>query len=126
MIQLTALASASASQGSARACLTAPDGGAVTRPSLANTVLNGHLHYYERMYPQTPDLVRDDANGIRQFIVGTGGASTYTPDTLNVNTVTVAPSRGVLKLTLGAGTYSWEFVWAKGQTYTDSGSGTCH
>ena len=92
----------------------------------ADIVLNGHLHYYERMYPQTPDLVRDDANGIRQFIVGTGGASTYTPDTLTVNTVTVAPSRGVLKLTLGPGTYSWEFVWAKGQTYTDSGSGTCH
>ena len=92
----------------------------------ADIVLNGHLHTYEREYPQTPDLVRDDANGILQFIVGTGGASTYTADTLRVNTAVVAPSRGVLKLTLGPGSYSWEFVWAKGQTFTDSGSGTCH
>lgn len=92
----------------------------------ADIVLNGHLHFYERAYPQTPDLVHDDANGIRQIIVGTGGASTYTPDILTKNTVVVAPSRGVLKLTLGPGTYSWEFVWATGQTFSDSGSGTCH
>jgi hypothetical protein len=33
---------------------------------------------------------------------------------------------GVLKLTLEAGSYSWEFVPVAGKSYTDSGSGTCH
>jgi len=33
---------------------------------------------------------------------------------------------GVLKLTLADGSYSWEFVPITGQTFTDSGSGTCH
>jgi len=32
----------------------------------------------------------------------------------------------VLKLTLGPGTYSWQFIPVAGQTFTDSGSGTCH
>jgi Bacterial Ig-like domain len=33
---------------------------------------------------------------------------------------------GVLKLDLGAGSYSWEFVPIAGQNFTDSGSGQCH
>jgi len=32
----------------------------------------------------------------------------------------------VLKLTLGAGTYSWQFIPVAGQSFTDSGSGSCH
>ena len=33
---------------------------------------------------------------------------------------------GVLKLTLGPGTYSWQFIPVAGQTFTDSGTGQCH
>ena len=33
---------------------------------------------------------------------------------------------GVLKLTLHAGSYDWEFVAADGYRYQDSGSGSCH
>jgi hypothetical protein len=33
---------------------------------------------------------------------------------------------GVLKLTLSVGSYRWEFVHIEGQTFTDSGSGSCH
>ena len=32
---------------------------------------------------------------------------------------------GVLKLTLGSGTYSWQFIPIAGQTFTDAGTGTC-
>jgi len=37
-----------------------------------------------------------------------------------------ASTFGVLKLTLGDGTYSWQFIPITGQSFTDSGSGTCH
>ena len=43
-------------------------------------VLNGHQHGYERFAPQRPDGVRDDARGIRSFIVGTGGIGFYPVD----------------------------------------------
>jgi len=33
---------------------------------------------------------------------------------------------GVLKLTLGAGTYSWRFMPIPGASFTDAGTGTCH
>jgi hypothetical protein len=32
---------------------------------------------------------------------------------------------GVLKLELSAGSYSWEFVPIAGQSFTDSGDGSC-
>ncbi len=38
-------------------------------------VINGHDHVYERHSPVNPDQRRDDARGIRQFTVGTGGAT---------------------------------------------------
>jgi PKD repeat protein len=93
----------------------------------AELVLSGHQHHYERFAPMNPDGVRDDANGIRQFVVGTGGESTATP-TLEIaaNSEVRMGTFGVIKLTLGAGTYRWEFVPMAGETFTDSGTGTCH
>ncbi|HEX7779362.1 MAG TPA: metallophosphoesterase, partial [Vicinamibacterales bacterium] len=38
-----------------------------------DVVLNGHDHVYERFAPQDPDGRPDNARGIRQFTVGTGG-----------------------------------------------------
>jgi hypothetical protein len=43
----------------------------------ADVVLNGHLHNYERFVPQTPSGVADP-QGIREFVVGTGGYSLNT------------------------------------------------
>jgi hypothetical protein len=69
-----------------------------------------------------------DPNGIRQFIVGTGGRSqgtlTATPPANSElrNTGTY----GVLKLTLHAGSYDWQFVPEAGKTFTDTGSQSCH
>jgi hypothetical protein len=94
----------------------------------AEIVLNGHEHLYERFAPQTPNAVADPTNGIRQFTVGTGGASLYSfkstfePNSERRNNT----SMGVLKLTLKDGGYDWEFIPVAGATFTDSGSGSCH
>lgn len=94
----------------------------------ADVVLDGHDHDYERFAPQNPQGQADAARGILEFVVGTGGRSHYPfpggpqPNTLVRNDATF----GVLKLTLHAGSYDWEFVPVAGKTFTDSGSGTCH
>jgi Big-like domain-containing protein/calcineurin-like phosphoesterase family protein len=94
----------------------------------AELVLAGHEHNYERFAPQTPTGVADPTNGIREFVAGTGGESHYddlgTP--LPNSEVFNGTTFGVLKLTLGAGTYAWQFIPVAGQSFTDSGSGTCH
>ena len=93
----------------------------------AELILNGHEHLYERFAPQTPGGVANAASGIRQFTVGTGGRVFNTVGTVKPNSQvrnTTAP--GVLKLTLGAGTYGWEFKPVAGQTFADTGTGTCH
>ncbi len=40
----------------------------------ADVVVNGHDHDYERFAPQDPDGREDKARGLREFVVGTGGA----------------------------------------------------
>ena len=42
-----------------------------------DVVIAGHDHLYERHAPVNTDQRRDDAKGIRQFTVGTGGAPLY-------------------------------------------------
>lgn len=93
----------------------------------AELVLNGHEHLYERFAPQTPAAVSDPVSGIRQFTVGTGGRAFYNIGTIQPNSeVRNNSTFGVLKLTLGSGTYAWQFMPVAGQSFTDSGSGTCH
>src|SRR6266540_1133545 len=41
----------------------------------ADVVLNGHSHNYQRWKPQAPGGKLDIQHGIREFVVGTGGAS---------------------------------------------------
>ena len=93
----------------------------------ADVILSGHDHDYERFAPQTPTGVADASRGIREFVVGTGGRSHYVLGTLKANSeVFNGTTYGVLKLTLSPGSYSWQFVPIAGETFTDSGSGTCH
>jgi hypothetical protein len=89
-------------------------------------VLNGHEHQYERFAPMNPAGARDDVGGIRSFIVGTGGSSVRTPGDSPPNSEVLEGAFGILKLKLGAGWYEWEFVPIAGETFRDSGSGTCH
>jgi acid phosphatase type 7 len=95
----------------------------------ADVILSGHAHRYERFRPITPGGAADWANGIRQFIVGTGGApggDEYNgPDDPNMQRMKLG-TPGVLRLNLGAGSYGWKFVPVAGQTFTDSGTDECH
>jgi acid phosphatase type 7 len=93
----------------------------------AEIVLNGHDHNYQRYAPMTPGGTRDDARGIREFVVGTGGKSRYAVDASGTNReVANGSTYGVLKLTLRPNAYDWKFVPQAGQTFTDSGSTSCH
>ena len=93
----------------------------------AEIAIAGHDHDYERFAPQTPLGTADPARGIREFVVGTGGSSHSGVGTpLPTSEVSNGTTFGVLQLTLGSGTYSWQFVPVAGATFTDAGSGTCH
>jgi 3',5'-cyclic AMP phosphodiesterase CpdA len=90
-----------------------------------DVVINGHDHLYERFAPQTPFGAPDSARGIRQFSVGTGGAPLYDFLTARPNSeVRYNGSVGVLKLTLRAHGYDWEFIVAGGR-FRDAGTGSC-
>src|SRR5438094_3819622 len=69
----------------------------------AEVVISGHDHDYERFAPQTPSGVADPARGIREFVVGTGGASYYIFNTPQPNSeLRHTGTFGVWKLTLHA------------------------
>jgi acid phosphatase type 7 len=91
----------------------------------AELVLNGHDHIYERFAPQDADG-RATPAGMREFIVGTGGYSLYDRARVQPNSEVFENSTwGVLKLTLKAGGYDWAFIPIAGQSFRDSGTGTC-
>ena len=90
-------------------------------------VICGHEHDYQRYEPLNASGAADASRGIREFVAGMGGANLYAISSPSSHLQAYnTDTYGVLKLTLGPGTYSWEFVPIQGMTYTDSGSGTCH
>ncbi len=91
----------------------------------ADVVVSAHEHLYERFAPQDVDG-RADPKGIRQFTVGTGGASLYDLRSRHPNSeVFERRTWGVIRLTLKTGGYDWEFVPIAGQSFRDAGSGSC-
>jgi hypothetical protein len=95
----------------------------------ADVVLNGHDHTYERFAPQTPGGVADVQRGLRQWVVGTGGANHTSWGTIAAN----SESRnntvyGVLKLTLHPTSYDWRFEPESrdASRFSDQGTGACH
>jgi hypothetical protein len=93
----------------------------------AEVVVNGHDHGYQRFKPVDSLGVVDATNGIREFVVGTGGASLYDfPTDSPLIKVRDNSSHGVLELTLAPGSYSWEFLAVPGDTFTDTGRADCH
>ena len=92
----------------------------------ADVILSGHDHNYERFGLLNAAGALDESRGIRHFIVGTGGKDARTMGTLKPGSVVRSLDMGVLKLTLHAATYDWQFIPAAGFAFTDSGSGTCH
>jgi acid phosphatase type 7 len=93
----------------------------------ADVVVAGHDHNYQRFAPQTPGGQADPVRGIRQFLVGTGGRSHYSFRSPIANTEAyTTDTYGVLKLTLSANSYTWEFIPVADESYRDAGSGSCH
>ena len=93
----------------------------------ADVIVNGHDHNYERFAPQTPGGVKAPAQGIREFVVGTGGKELRPFASVKPNSqARNASAFGVLKLALGSDNYAWKFVSVAGRNYTDSGRGACH
>jgi hypothetical protein len=93
----------------------------------ADIVLAGGDKHYERFKPQTPDGSAETNHGIRQFVVGTGGAShgdigrrATNSDVVNNDTF------GLLRLDLHQASYDWRFVPEAGKQFTDAGQGTCN
>ena len=95
----------------------------------ADLTIAGNEHNYERFAPQTPSGLLDVDRGITQFVVGTGGKSHYsfTGGTLAGNSeIRNDDTFGVLKLTLHATGYDWQFLPEAGHSFTDAGSRACH
>jgi calcineurin-like phosphoesterase family protein len=90
----------------------------------AEIVLSAHDHVYERFAPQDADGVADPVGGIREFVVGTGGAPPYPFVDVKPNSEVRLSTNGVLRLALKAGGYDWTFIPVSGEG--DSGSATCH
>ena len=92
----------------------------------ADVVVNGHDHDYERFAPQDPGGRADAARGLREFVVGTGGAAlrTFPNPAANSERPGRGPSRGdpvhaprrVVRLDVPPD-HGW---------LGDAGSGACH
>lgn len=82
-----------------------------------DVVLAGHDHDYERFAPR---------QGMRSFVVGTGGRSHYPFATaLPGSQVRNASAYGLLRLTLRPAAYDWRFLPVAGESFTDAGSDRC-
>jgi acid phosphatase type 7 len=90
----------------------------------ADVVITAHDHLYERFGKQDVDG-RSDSRGLRQFIVGTGGAMLYNFQRQEPNSQTRHQAHGVLRLRLHTHGYSWEFIDIDGIT-RDVNSDGCH
>ncbi|AUI59350.1 metallophosphoesterase [Amycolatopsis sp. BJA-103] len=93
----------------------------------ADLVVVGHDHNYQRFAQSRPDGKRDDVNGVRQLLIGTGGRGYYSFDQSSAAEQEVGNTNtfGVSKLTLTATGYRSDFVPVSGRTFTDSTTGKC-
>src|SRR2546421_4967561 len=92
----------------------------------ADVVVNAHIHLYEQ-FPRQDSVGNLDPNGMREFIVGTGGGH---PDTFDPNHIDPHSEArhdnvpGVLPLTLHPDGYDWACKTSEGAV-PESGHDTC-
>lgn len=96
----------------------------------AELALTGHSHAYERFAPKTPDGTRDEAFGLREFVVGTGGKDRRFPNASALEPESefrLANESGyaVLELQLFPGRYEFRLVGEDGSIH-DEGGANCH
>ena len=92
----------------------------------ADVAVTAHHHAYERFAPVNGRAALDRKRGIREFVVGTGGAlldnfghkARFSERRYNDN-------YGVLQLQLYPGRYAWQFVSVNGHV-RDKGRDVCH
>lgn len=101
-------------------------------------VLGGGDHIYERFAPlryvndyeeNGQEFRADSVRGIRQITTGLGGDGPMQTPWVTVRhplSVYRSGGNGVLKLTLGDGQYTWQFINAAGSNVQDWGRGSCH
>lgn len=91
-----------------------------------DVVVNGHDHDYERFKKQDA-AGNADENGIREFVVGTGGSLLYRFMNYEKNSeIKNAGSHGILELKLYRDRYEWIFHPVDGDIFKDTGSGLCN
>jgi Calcineurin-like phosphoesterase len=92
----------------------------------ADVVLSAHEHSYERFARQTP-WAKASRQGIRQFVVGTGGADLLGFAARKANSQRrLAGVHGVLELVLHPASYQWRFVSEDGAVLDKGGPVACH
>ena len=93
----------------------------------ADVVLSSYARNYERFHPMNATGQRDDAYGVRQFVVGTGGIQFEANKTPIANSAAMYAARkfGYLRMVLKDGSYTWGYKDVDGDTF-DAGSANCH
>jgi Calcineurin-like phosphoesterase len=105
---------------------------AVARPIFAlfdaqggDLVINGHDHNYER-FTKIDSLGRPSASGVRQIIVGTGGANLRSLGFVQPGSeVHNSTTHGIVDINLSSTGYTGTFVPVPGKTFPESFEGTC-
>lgn len=93
----------------------------------AEFVINGHDHNYQRYAPMTPAGTVDRVQGIREFIVGTGGnGHTSLGSPAARREAASDEAYGVLRMTLHASGYEWQFLATATAPFEDAGAESCH
>jgi hypothetical protein len=91
----------------------------------ADLIVNAHDLDYERFAPQDPAGRVERPGGLREIVIGTGGAGLGSFKAQAPNSeFRAAGVHGILRLTLHAANYDWEFL-PVGSDIADSGSTPC-
>jgi hypothetical protein len=88
--------------------------------------LSGHEHLYERTAPLDARGKVDDAHGVRQFVVGTGGGNFYElGETITGSEAAFVETSGVMRMVLRTDGYDWRFLPGHAEGKSDTGSAAC-
>ena len=90
-----------------------------------DVMISGHDHFYERFPEIDPNRREAPGRGIREFVVGTGGAALYNKERAFSQSEFFLSDFGMLRMQLDPALYRWQFFDRNG-TVRDSGLNICH